>query len=365
MTASADGAPDARRNLATASGRWLGGLAMLALAVCATGRARAESQIFSLYDFQFGNGAVIPELRVAYETQGKLAPARDNAIVLLHDAIEDRHAFDALIGPGKTFDTNRYFVIAADAIGGGESSSPSDGMGQEFPRYSIRDMMAAEYALVSRGLELTRLRAIVGRGAGAFAALEWVIQHPEMPRGLVLLGPSLRSDANFQVVIDAMVSTIALDQAWQGGRYGNNPVEGLRRAGMLYFPWSVSTAYLDRLTPAQLAQEQEVLARSFADWDANALVLRLAACRGHDVAEGIVGDVDAALARATMPALLLASASDRLIGLAGARRLRASLPHATYAEIPTELGYSAIARQPGTAEGDFIDRAIRGFLAPK
>jgi hypothetical protein len=56
---------DARRNLATASGRRLGGLAMLALAVCAAGRAQAESQVFSFYDFQFENGAVIPELRIA------------------------------------------------------------------------------------------------------------------------------------------------------------------------------------------------------------------------------------------------------------------------------------------------------------
>src|ERR1700721_925873 len=119
---------DVRRNFATASGRWLGGLAMLALAACAASRAQAEPQIFSLYDFQFDNGAVIPELRLAYETQGKLAPARDNAIVLLHDALDDRHAFDTLIGPGKTFDTDRYLVIAADAIGGGESSSPGEGM---------------------------------------------------------------------------------------------------------------------------------------------------------------------------------------------------------------------------------------------
>jgi homoserine acetyltransferase len=91
-------------------------------------------------------------------------------------------------------------------------------------------------------------------------------------------------------------------------------------------------------------------------------VLRFAACRGHDVAAAFDGDRDAALARATMPVLLLASASDRLIGLADARQLRAALPHATYAEIPTDLGYRAIASLPGTPEGDFIDRTIRGFL---
>ena len=336
---------------------------MLLLAVCAGGRAHAESQFFSLYDFQLEDGTVMPELRIAYETQGKLSPARDNAIVLLHDALEDHHAFDALVGPGKTYDTNRYFVIAADAMGGGESSAPSDGAGQDFPRYTIRDVMAAEYALVSRGLGLTRLRAVVGRSMGAFIALEWAAQHLEMPRAVVLLAPAARSDANFRVVIDAMMSAVALDPVWEGGRYKSNPVEGLRHAGIVYFPWVVSTAYLDRLTPEAVAEKSEATAKSFAQWDANGLVLRLAACRGHDVAARSDGNLQAALAPVSMPALLLASASDRLTGLAGAQRLRTLLAHATYAEIPTELGHTAIASPPGTAESDFIDRAIRGFLA--
>jgi homoserine O-acetyltransferase/O-succinyltransferase len=354
---------DARGTFAGACFRWIGGVALLALALCAGTRARAETQIFSLYDFQLEDGTVMPELRLAYETQGKLSPARDNAIVLLHDALEDHHAFDAWVGPGKTFDTNRYFVIAADAIGGGESSAPSDGSGQDFPRYTIRDMMAVEYALVSRGLGLNRLRAVVGRSMGAFVALEWAVQHPEMPKAVILLAPTPRSDANFQVVIDAMVSAVALDPAWEGGRYKSNPVEGLRHAGIVYFPWAVSAAYLDRMAPDAIAQESEAVAKSFAQWDANSLVLRFGACRGHDIAAPFDGDLDAALARATMPVLLLASASDRLVGLSGVRRMRIALARASSADIPTELGHSAIASLPGTAEGDFIDRTIRGFLA--
>jgi homoserine O-acetyltransferase/O-succinyltransferase len=353
---------DARSTFAAACFRLLAGLALLAPAV----GARAETQIFSLYDFQLEDGTVMPELRIAYETRGKLSPARDNAIVLLHDALEDHHAFDALIGPGKTFDTNRYFVIAADAIGGGESSAPGDGAGQDFPRYTIRDMMAAEYGLVSRGLGLTGLRAVVGRSMGAFVALEWAVWHPEMPSALLLLAPAIRADANFQVVIDAMVAAVALDPAWDGGRYQSNPVEGLRRAGLVYFPWALSTAYLDGLAPEAVAQEAEATARSFAQWDANGLVLRLAACRGHDVGTPFDSNLDLALARITMPVLLLPSASDRLIGPADAQRLRTSLAHATFAEISSDLGHNAIAGPPGTAEGEFIDRAIRGFLdAPK
>jgi homoserine O-acetyltransferase/O-succinyltransferase len=128
----------------------------------------AEPQIFNVSDIVFENGSVLPELRIAYETLGKLGPGRDNAILLLHGTSDNRHCFDAMIGPGKTFDTDKNFVITVDAIGGGDSSSPKDGLGQDFPRYTIRDMMAAQHALVTRGLELTTLRAVGGQLDGVF-----------------------------------------------------------------------------------------------------------------------------------------------------------------------------------------------------
>jgi pimeloyl-ACP methyl ester carboxylesterase len=232
---------------ATGRDGWLGGLALLVLMLGITGPAWAESQFYITYDFPLGDGTILPELRIAYETQGQLNPARDNAIVLLHDTLADHHAFDTLVGPGKTFDTTKYFVIAADAIGGGESSSPLDGKGQDFPRYTIGDMMEAEYAMITHGLGLSRVRAVVGRSMGTFVALEWAVKHPDMPKSLVLLGPTPKSDANFQVVVDLMISAVALDPEWDGGHYAHNPVEGLRHAGMIYFPWTVTADYLNQL----------------------------------------------------------------------------------------------------------------------
>jgi homoserine O-acetyltransferase/O-succinyltransferase len=337
-------------------------MAIFALVALLTLPAYADTQIFTLFDFQFEDGTIMPELRIGYETHGTLSPLRDNAIVLLHDALNDHHAFDDWVGRGKLFDTNKYFVIAPDAIGGGESTSPGEGKGQDFPRYTIRDMMAADYALVARGLGLTQLRAVVGRSMGAATALEWGIRHPEMPRGLVLLAPSARSDANFQTVVDLLTSAVAFDEGWAGGRYERNPIEGLRHAGMIYYPWTVTAAYLDALPAAALAQESEAAAMEFAAWDANALMLRYGAARGHDVAAGAGGDLDAALARATMPVLLMPSVTDRLIDPAGARLLKAKLPRASEAFIEGNLGHRAVAAPPGSPEAEFIARTIRAFL---
>ncbi len=338
-------------------------LAGVLLALCVAGAARAERLTFNLYDFAFESGRIAPELRIGYETHGRLDAGRSNAILLIDGKAGGTPAFEAAIGPGRTFDTDRYFVIAVDPIGCGESSSPRDGLGQDFPRYTIRDMMAAQHALVTRGLELSTLRAVGGSAIGADIGLEWGIHHPEMVRSLILLAPSPKAAAHFRLTIDLLTSIIALDPEWQGGRYAHNPVEGLRLAGMLYYPWSVSAAYLDRIPQRRRAAELEESARSFGDWDANSLVLRLAASRAHDVSAPFGGDMNAALARVAAPALILASASDRLIGLDGARRLRDGVRRPSYEEIPSDLGHRAIAAAAGTPEGDFIDQQIRLFLA--
>ncbi|HEX6443150.1 MAG TPA: alpha/beta fold hydrolase [Stellaceae bacterium] len=321
------------------------------------------AQLYNIQDFQFEDGSVLPDLRIAYDTEGTLAPSHDNAIVLIPGAIGDRQLFDAMIGPGKAFDTDKYFVITVDPIGGGESSSPADGMGQEFPRYTIRDMMEAQQALVTRGLGISRLRAVIGLSMGSFIALEWGIHHPETIGSLVLLGPSPKPEAGFRLTLDLINSTIALDPEWQGGGYSHNPVEGLRHAGMLFYPWLVSSAYIERISSHQLGEEVEATARGFAQWDANSLVLRYAAYRAHDVGAPYDGDINAALACVSAPTLVIASASDRLLGADGARRIRDGIRQSSYAEIASDLGHRALRAPPGTAEGAFIERQIRGFLA--
>jgi homoserine acetyltransferase len=132
---------------------------------------------------------------------------------------------------------------------------------------------------------------------------------------------------------------------------------------MVHYPWVVSAAYLDRLPPSRLAIELEESARFYGSWDANSLVLRYAASRAHDVAAPFAGDMAVALSQVVAPALILPSASDRLLGLEGARRIRNGVKHAAYAEIPTDLGHHAGRAAPETPEGDFIDHQIRAFLA--
>ena len=91
-------------------------------------------------------------MKVGYVTWGKLNAAKSNAILLVPGTSGNRHSYDAHIGPGKTFDTDKYFVIGADPIGGGTSSQPKDGLGTGFPQYTIRDMVRAQHEMIAKGL---------------------------------------------------------------------------------------------------------------------------------------------------------------------------------------------------------------------
>ena len=325
--------------------------------------AVAETRLFSVTDFAFEDGSVLPDVHIAYETQGTLSPAHDNAIVLVPGAVSGRHVFDPLIGPGKLFDTGRYFVISLDPLGGGESTSPADGMGQEFPRYTVRDMMALQQALVTHGLGIARVRAVVGLSMGSFVALEWGIHHPETIGGLVLLAASPKADPAFRLTVDLITGSVALDPEWQGGHYSHKPVEGLRHAGMLFYPWVVSSAYIDRVGSQDVQREVEASAAAYAKWDANALMLRMAAYHAHDVSAPYGGDMKAALARIAAPTLIFSCGSDRLVGVAGAQRIRDGVAHVKYQEIASDLGHRAMRAAPDTPEGVTIARSIRDFLA--
>jgi homoserine acetyltransferase len=198
---------------------------------------------------------------------------------------------------------------------------------------------------------------------GGDVALELAVHHPDLVRGLVLLAPNPAADAGLRLVLDLLISVVALDPEWQGGRYARNPIEGLRHAGMLYYPWTVSAAYIDRIAPQRLDQEVEAAAQAFAGWDANALVLRYGAYRAHDIAAPYKEDMHAALSRIAAPVLLLPSTSDRLIAGQGAKLIRDGVQHAVYAEIPGDLGHRAIRVAPEGAAWDFIDERIRAFFA--
>ncbi|MCK8783737.1 alpha/beta fold hydrolase [Roseomonas sp. NAR14] len=327
--------------------------------------APAEA-VHTIPRFTFENGRSLDGMKVGYATWGRLNQRRDNAILLVPGTSSGRHFAASYIGPGKAFDTDRYFVIGADPIGGGNSSKPADGMGVDFPRYTIRDMVRAQHELVTRGLGLERLLAVGGSSMGSFQGLEWGIAHPEMMRALILWVPAARSDRRFQTVVDTVEAMITLDPGYQGGRYAGNPTEGIRRAGIIYFPWLYSDAYL---TSAALRDDAVFDRAKFAfgenwarNWDANSILWRYHASRNHDVSKPFGGDMAAALGRIRAQALVIASSTDRTIAPDLTAEMMQHLPLVNYLRVETDKGHLATSQPEGTPEWNAVNARTRDFL---
>ena len=136
---------------------------------------------FIARDFKFTSGETMPELRLHYRTLGK--PVKDaqgmtqNAVLIMHGTTGSGAQFirpefaGELFGPGQALDATKFFIVLPDDIGHGKSSKPSDGMHAKFPNYGYRDMVEAEYRLLTEGLGINHARLIHGHIDGWHAHL--------------------------------------------------------------------------------------------------------------------------------------------------------------------------------------------------
>jgi homoserine O-acetyltransferase len=253
-------------------------------AVPGPGVGRAETRTVRLFDegrpLELDTGVRLAPVDVAYETYGTLNAAGDNAVVVCHALTGDAHAaghhgdpdrvgwWDVLVGPGRTVDTDRHFVVCANLLGGcrgttgPSTTNPATGQpyGLDFPAFSVADLVRVQRALMTH-LGVRRLAAAVGGSLGGMQVLEWVLQAPdEIERALVVCA-SARLSAQNIALSTAAREGILRDPDFQGGRYvgtGRIPAAGLAAARMLghvtYVSEEALTAKFDRRRRADPAQ---------------------------------------------------------------------------------------------------------------
>ena len=328
--------------------------------------AVAQDAVHVIPEFTFENGEKLAGMKVGYATQGKLNEAKSNAILVTHGASGIRTGNAPLIGPGKAYDTDKYFVITVDAIGGGNSSQPKDGLGPKFPKYTIRDMVRAQHDLLTKGLGLARVIAVGGPSMGAQQGLEWGIHYPDFMDGLLLIVPASRSDRHVRAIFDAVEAAIKLDPKYQDGNYTAQPRDGIIVGGMIYFPWLYSDEHLSTITDeAAWEKTSRAFGTAWASvWDANSLLSRYHAASRFDPSTPFGGDVGKALAQVKAKTLIMPSMTDRTLPTYLARELHRGIKNATYVEIPSYLGHLAGGPANETsAEYVFVTAQIKKFLA--
>jgi homoserine O-acetyltransferase/O-succinyltransferase len=236
----------------------------------ATGAWRAgdppgHRQFVTLFEdepLQLELGGTLSPVVVAYETWGELDRSRSNAVLIAHALTGDSHAagpagpghrfpgwWDHSIGPGKDIDTDRWFVVCPNVLGGcqgttGPSSIAPDGRpyGSRFPRITIRDQVAVEVALADV-LGLDRWAAVIGGSMGGMRALEWAVGYPDRLERAVVVACGAAASAEQIGLCAVQNEAIRADPAWRGGDYydagpGEGPHRGMgiaRRIGHLSY----------------------------------------------------------------------------------------------------------------------------------
>jgi homoserine O-acetyltransferase/O-succinyltransferase len=319
--------------------------------------------------FPLEAGGTLGAVTVAYETWGQLADDASNAVLVLHALTGDSHAagppgpgqpeagwWDPMIGPGAAIDTDRFFVVCPNVLGGcrgttGPSSPSPDGSpyGARFPLVTIRDQVAVEAALADR-LGIARWSALVGGSMGGMRVLEWCVGHPRRVARAVVLAVGAAATAEQIALCSLQVRAIRSDPAFAGGDYyqeAAGPVEGMalaRGIGQVSYRTELEFdrrfarqphAAEDPLKGGRFAVESylqyqgEKLARRF---DPNSYIVLSEAMNQHDVGRDR-GGVAAALSAVRAEVTVAGIASDRLYPVRLQQELVRLLPGAPAVEV--------------------------------
>jgi homoserine O-acetyltransferase len=286
-------------------------------------------------------GGTLPSVRVAYETWGTLAPDGGNAVLVEHALTGDSHVvgpagpgqptpgwWPTLVGPGAPLDSDRWFVVCANVLGGcqgttGPSSAAPDGApwGSRFPEVTIGDQVAVEAALAD-ALGIDRWAAALGGSMGGMRALEWAVAQPDRVGGLFFLASGAAATADQIGTQTTQQTAIRTDPCWAGGDYarGEGPVAGLGTARRIAHLTYRSGAELDARFGAGVQPDGRFAVASYLDhhagklaarFDAGSYVVLTEAMNSWDVGRGR-GGVEAALARVTARAVVAGVDTDRL-----------------------------------------------------
>lgn len=325
-----------------------------------------QRQFFRSGPLRLEGGQALENYTIAYETWGRLNPAGDNAILVLHALTGDSHIagpageghptqgwWSALIGPGAPLDTRRYFVVAPNILGGcmgstGPASLAPDGSrwASRFPFLTIRDSVNAEVPLAEH-LGITAWALVIGGSLGGMRALEWALIRPDMVRRLMPVATTAQTSADQIAWAHTQLAVIEADPNFRGGNYyeaeaGGGPHRGLSIARQIAQTTYRSAVELD----ARFGQESQgdedpwsggrYAVQSYLQhqgdtfvwrFDANSYCALTRAFMSHDLGRGR-GGTRRALSQIQMPTMVVGVDSDRLCLPEESELLAEAIPHA-------------------------------------
>jgi homoserine O-acetyltransferase/O-succinyltransferase len=254
---------------------------------------------FTIHDFHFNSGETFPELKMHYITLG--APATNasgtvtNAVIILHGTTGNCSNFinpafgGELFGAGQLLDATHYYIIIPDNLGHGHSTKPSDGLRAKFPSYGYKDMVLAQYRLVTEGLKVNHLRLVMGTSMGGMHSWVWGETYPDFMDALMPLasqpGPMSGRNRMWRRVI---IDSIRNDPAYDNGNY-TGAFPGLRTAVQIAALMAENPILRQKEAPT-LSQADRMIdnsANAARTTDANDFLYAYDASHDYDPAPGL------------------------------------------------------------------------------
>ena len=344
-------------------------------------------------------GAKLGPITLAYETYGELNAERSNAILLLHALSGDAHAagrhtqedrktgwWDSMVGPGKAFDTNKYFVFCSNVLGGCMGSTGPSSINSasgkpfalDFPVVTIGDMVSAQRELVL-SLGINQLLCVAGGSMGGMQALDWATRFPDMMKSAMIISAGPLHDAQHIAFHAVGREAIRSDPRFQHGAYTKEsaPDAGLAIARMLAHITYLSDKSMRMKFGRKLREsgalrydlDKEFSVESYLDYqgeqfvsrfDANTYLYVSKALDYFDISRSH-GSLDAAMARVQSKLMVLAFSSDWLYPPHQSEEIVYALTrqnrNVTYANIASDYGHDAFLLETAV-----MDKLISGFL---
>src|SRR5437879_3820823 len=219
--------------------------------ITTAGPHKPDHQMANLGDFKFESGEVVKDFKISYVTHGKLSQKKDNVILVTDSFTSNHHVFGIFTAPGKALDPDRYYVVAVDSLGNASlahdlTTGPTNsGLKLDFPRYTLRDAVNAEYRLLKEHLGIDHILAVTGGSMGAMKAFQFAISYPAYITGAIPISGSPVTSSHIKAMIRNCMDIIALDPAWHGGNYQVNPTTGLVTALMNFVPLLYTYQYFE------------------------------------------------------------------------------------------------------------------------
>jgi len=320
------------------------------------GDPAGDRQFAPISNLKLESGRELASARIAFESWGEPNSDKSNAVLVLHALTGDSHAigssskqhptegwWNGIIGPGLAIDTDKFWVLAPNMLGGcqgstGPASLAANGLeyGSDFPFLTIRDQVAAQKQFAET-IGVKKWAAVIGGSMGGMQAIEWAIEHPQLVERLAVIAAPPVSTADHIALNSVQVEAIMTDPAFADGHYydakaGFGPHRGLALARRM--------ALLNYRSPSELNERFErswqsgvnplggggrFAVESYLDFhgnkftrrfDANSYITLVEAMNSHDISRGR-GSIDEALSKITATTLVAGISSDRLFPIEG------------------------------------------------